>query len=73
MRWPDPAARRGTAGPPSGDPDGDGQDRTRAALAAGADGLAMGAYGSGRMIEWILCGVTEHVLQHATLPLLPKH
>jgi nucleotide-binding universal stress UspA family protein len=40
---------------------------------AGADGLAMGAYRHGRMLEWMLDGVTEHVLHHATIPLLMVH
>jgi len=51
----------------------DGAALLASALAAGADGLAMGAYRSGRMLEWMLGGVTEHVLQHATLPLLLMH
>jgi nucleotide-binding universal stress UspA family protein len=37
--------------------------------AAGADELATGAYRSGRMIERMLGGVTEHLLRHATSPL----
>jgi nucleotide-binding universal stress UspA family protein len=41
-----------------------------AAMDAGADGLEMGAYRSGRMLAWMLGRVTEHVLHHATLPLL---
>jgi len=44
-----------------------------AALAAGAVGLAMGAYRSGRMLERMLGGATEHVLGHATLPRLLMH
>jgi nucleotide-binding universal stress UspA family protein len=51
----------------------DGAALLAAALEAGADGLAMGAYRRGRMLEWLLGGVTEHVLHHATLPLLLVH
>jgi nucleotide-binding universal stress UspA family protein len=51
----------------------DGAALLAGALAAGADGLAMGAYRRGRMLEWMLGGVTEHVLHHATLPLLLAH
>jgi nucleotide-binding universal stress UspA family protein len=40
--------------------------RAAAALAAGADGPARGAYRSGRLLG----AVTEDVLRHATLPLL---
>lgn len=52
---------------------GDGATLLAAAVAAGADGLAMGAYRRGRVLEWMLGGVTEHVLHHATLPLLMVH
>jgi nucleotide-binding universal stress UspA family protein len=52
---------------------GDGADLLAAAVAAGADGLAMGAYRRGRMIEWVLGGATEYALHHATLPLLLMH
>ena len=51
----------------------DGAALLAAAADAGADGLAMGAYRRGRMLEWMLGGVTEHVLHHATLPLLMVH
>jgi nucleotide-binding universal stress UspA family protein len=43
------------------------------AMDAGADGLVMGAYRRGRVLEWLLGGVTEHVLHHAKLPLLLVH
>ncbi len=56
--------------PPAGD---DGATLLAAAQTAGADGLAMGAYRRGRMLEWIPGGVTAHVLHHATLPLLLAH
>lgn len=52
---------------------GDGAALLAGALAAGADGLAMGAYRRGRLLEWMLGGVTEHLLRHATLPLLLAH
>ena len=48
----------------------DGATLLAAALAAGADGLAMGAYRRGWMLEWMLGDVTAHVLHHATLPLM---
>ncbi len=41
-----------------------------AAMDTGASRRAIGAYRSGRMLEWMLGGVTEPVLHHATLPLL---
>ncbi len=52
---------------------GDGAALLAAAMEAGADGLVMGAYRRGRMLEWMLGGVTEHVLHHATMPLLMVH
>ncbi|MBV9538673.1 MAG: universal stress protein [Acidisphaera sp.] len=41
-----------------------------AAREFGADLLAMGAYSHSRLRQLILGGVTRHVLEHATLPLL---
>ncbi len=41
-----------------------------AARAFGADLLAMGAYSHSRLRQLILGGVTRHVLEHATLPVL---
>lgn len=52
---------------------GDGAALLSAAAASGADGLAMGAYRRGRILEWALGGVTEYALHHATLPLLLMH
>lgn len=52
---------------------GDGAALLAAAMAAGADGLAMGAYRRGRLIEFVLGGATEYVLHHAGLPLLLIH
>lgn len=36
----------------------------------GADLLVMGAWGHSRMNEWLLGGVTRHLLQHSEMPLL---
>ncbi|WP_165924841.1 universal stress protein [Lysobacter sp. N42] len=44
-----------------------------AAAGCGADLLVMGAYGRSRASEWLLGGVTRHVLQHAALPVLMRH
>jgi len=57
--------------PPDGR--GDGAVLLAAAIEAGADGLVLGAYRRSRLLEWVLGGVTEHVLRHATLPLLLLH
>jgi nucleotide-binding universal stress UspA family protein len=51
----------------------DGATLLAAAIEAGADGLAMGAYRRGRLLEWALGGVTEHVSHHPALPLLMVH
>jgi hypothetical protein len=40
---------------------------------ADADLLVMGAYTHSRLRQLILGGVTRHVLEHATLPLLMAH
>lgn len=57
---------------------GDGGESTGAALLAaareaGADLLAMGAYGHTRLSEWVLGGVTRHVLCNTRIPLLMRH
>ena len=39
----------------------------------GADLLLMGAYGQSRRRELVLGGVTQHVLEHADLPVLLTH
>jgi nucleotide-binding universal stress UspA family protein len=39
----------------------------------GADLLVVGAYGHSRMREFILGGVTRHLLQHMTVPILMSH
>ncbi len=45
----------------------------RAATAVGADLLVMGGYGHGRLREYVLGGVSRHVLSHAHLPVLLAH
>ena len=35
--------------------------------------MVMGAYGHSRLREFLLGGVTRHVLQSATLPVLMAH
>lgn len=44
-----------------------------AATKAGADLLVMGAYGHSRVRELVLGGVTKHVLESATIPVLMAH
>jgi nucleotide-binding universal stress UspA family protein len=44
-----------------------------AARALGADLLAMGAYAHSPLREWLLGGMTRHMLLHADLPLLLRH
>jgi len=44
-----------------------------AAAGASADILVMGAYGRSRFSEWMLGGVTLHVLENAALPLFLRH
>ena len=57
---------------------GDGGEATGAALLAaaresGADLLVMGAYGHTRLSEWVLGGVTRHLLSNTRIPLLMRH
>lgn len=53
---------------------GDEGDSLLAAVAeAGADGLVMGAYRRSRVMEWIVGGVTRHIVHAATLPVLMVH
>jgi len=49
---------------------GVGRGLLTAAAEFGADLLAMGAYSHSRLRQLILGGVTRHVLEHATLPVL---
>jgi nucleotide-binding universal stress UspA family protein len=55
------------------DADGTGAAILDAASRARADLLVMGAYGRTRVGEWLLGGVSRHVLQHATIPLFMRH
>ena len=50
-----------------------GQTIIDKAAALGSDLLVMGGYGHSRMREMILGGVTRHVLNHASLPVLMAH
>jgi hypothetical protein len=54
--------------PPAGASDGETLLRTAATL--GADGLAVGAYRRGRLVERLLGGVTADLLRAATIPVL---
>lgn len=51
----------------------DGAGLLATAADCGADLLVMGAYGRSRASEWLLGGVTRHVLQQAALPVLMRH
>jgi nucleotide-binding universal stress UspA family protein len=39
----------------------------------GADLIVMGGYGRSRFREYVLGGVTRHILQHLTVPVLMSH
>ena len=39
----------------------------------GADMLVMGAYGQSRQLEMVMGGVTQHIVDHAELPVLMSH
>lgn len=43
------------------------------AAETGADLIVMGGYGHSRLREFVLGGVTRHVLQHLTVPVLMSH
>ncbi|MCC8364659.1 universal stress protein [Lysobacter sp. A6] len=43
------------------------------AMAANADLLVMGAFGHSRTREWVLGGVSRHMLAHSPIPLLMQH
>lgn len=45
----------------------------RAAQEVSADLLVAGAYGRSRLAEWVLGGVSRHLLQHSQIPLLLRH
>jgi len=38
-----------------------------------SDLIVMGAYGHSRVREWVLGGVTRHLLNHMTVPTLMSH
>lgn len=50
--------------------DDNGQSIHERARGHGADLLVMGAWGHSRVNEWLLGGVTRHLLQHSGIPLL---
>lgn len=56
-------------------PEGRGAAETllEEAAIAGAGLLVMGGYGHSRLREWVLGGVTRHVLTHADVPVLIAH
>jgi nucleotide-binding universal stress UspA family protein len=53
--------------------EGVGEALLAGARSVGADCLVMGAYRRHRFFEWVLGGVTRHVLQHADLPAFMLH
>lgn len=50
-----------------------GRKLLAAAKSAGATLLVMGAYGHGRVNEWMLGGATRHVLENPELPIFMRH
>ena len=50
-----------------------GQALLKLAHASGADVLLMGAYGQSRRRELVMGGVTQHVIDHADMPVLLTH
>jgi nucleotide-binding universal stress UspA family protein len=52
---------------------GTGQALVAGAQDAGATALLMGAYGQSRRRELVLGGVTQHIIDHADLPVLLMH
>lgn len=55
------------------DGNGVGEAILDAANHASVDLLVMGAYGRTRVGEWLLGGVTRHMLQHTRIPLFMRH
>ena len=53
--------------------EGAGQAVLGFAAEAGATWMVMGAYGHSRIREFLLGGVTRHVLANATIPVLMAH
>ncbi len=56
-----------------GPDDSIGEALLERARSLGADSLVMGAYRRHRFFEWVLGGVTRHVLHHADLPVFMLH
>ena len=54
-------------------PGGVGATLLTFAAEEGANWMVMGAYGHSRLLEFLLGGVTHHVLGNATLPILMSH
>ena len=54
-------------------PNGTGATLLSFAAEEGANWMVMGAYGHSRLLEFLLGGVTRHVLSNATLPVLMSH
>ena len=55
------------------EPSAVGQALLAGAKKAGADCLLMGAYGQSRQRELVMGGVTQHVVDHADMPILLMH
>lgn len=53
--------------------DGAGSEILKAASAAKADLIVMGAFGRSRFREWVLGGATRHVLRHMDVPVFMAH
>lgn len=50
-----------------------GEALLQEALNVQADLLVMGAFGRSRLSEWVLGGVTRHMLMHSPMPVLMRH
>jgi nucleotide-binding universal stress UspA family protein len=50
-----------------------GEALLQEATSAQADLLVMGAFGRSRLSEWVLGGVTRHMLMHSAIPVLMRH
>ena len=61
-------------GPQSVDDDDDvGETLLRQAAELGCDMMVMGAYGHSRWREILMGGITRHVFEHATIPVVMCH
>ena len=54
-------------------PDNPGDALLSLAADQGVDLVVMGAYGHSRLREWMLGGMTRHLLEHMTVPVLMSH